>query len=190
MDETFAESLKLAASAFREGEYSTAYSRYEKLANLGHSESQVFIGWMCFEGKGVPQSSGSAKQWFEIAAKTGHAQGAFYYARLLKIEGNLADAIRWYQTSANTGYAPAKFRLGMHYIHGDGVIQNSKKGFRLLSEASELGNLRAQRELAMREIQGSRGFLFVLIGILKMSWIFFKAIFVASKNKYSESLIG
>ena len=119
------ELLLEAARLYAKEAYSQAFRIYRKLADSGHPESQVFLGWMFAEGKGVETSQKDAAKWFRRAALLGSAKGAFYMGRLLASEAKYADAVLWYQRSAADGYPPSQFRLGVSYLRGEGVQKAS-----------------------------------------------------------------
>jgi hypothetical protein len=61
-------------------DYREAYRLYCRSALLGDSLSAYNLGWMYFNGRGLPRSPGVAVGWFKRAAKTGDV----YAARMLQ----------------------------------------------------------------------------------------------------------
>ena len=55
-----------------EGSATANYLR--KLAEAGDASAQNKLGLLYYDGKGVPQNYGQAKEWFEKAAKQGHVE--------------------------------------------------------------------------------------------------------------------
>ncbi len=151
------ETLLRASEAFASGQYGVAYSLYERLANGGHADSQVFVGWMLAEGKGVPLDANRAMEWFERAALMGSAHGAFYLARRLTVTGKHERAFEWYRRSAASNYLPAIFWVGYSLARGKGTRADVKEAQKYLTEAKERGHVYAQRELALLDMRGERG---------------------------------
>lgn len=63
-----ANKLRAASVAYRENQLHLAFDLYSELADAGHAESQIFIGWMLSQGIGCKktkrklQSTMSARQ--------------------------------------------------------------------------------------------------------------------------------
>jgi TPR repeat protein len=182
--------LHEAARLYAKKEYSQAFRIYQQLADLGHSESQVFLGWMFAEGKGVCPCQEDAAHWFRRAAELGSARGAFYLGRILTREAKHADAILWYQRSAAAGYHPSQFRLGVSYLRGKGVRKDLSLACRYLETAKTNGNIFARRELALLDIRGYRGIVRRFQGVIELFFVLLLGIGVAFANPYSDDLKG
>ncbi|SOY73476.1 putative Sel1 repeat superfamily protein [Cupriavidus taiwanensis] len=185
-----AELLREAASLCAKEEYSQAFRIYRQLAYSGHSDSQVFLGWMFAEGKGVEASREEAANWYRRAAELGSARGAFYLGRLLTKEAKYADAILWYQRSAAVGYSPSQFRLGVSYLRGEGVQMDLPLACHYLEEAKANGHIVARRELAILDIRGYRGVARRFLGAIEFFLVLLFGIGVAFTNPYSDDLRG
>ena len=99
-----------------------------KSAEEGDASAQNRLGLLYDEGKGVPQDSRQAKEWFEMAAKQEHA-GAQVNLGTLYLHGHGAPqsaqmALFWFNRSAEQGDALAFAKLGLMYAQGRGVLQN------------------------------------------------------------------
>ncbi len=71
-----AESLRQQAIRYEQArgvkqDYDEAYRLYCDAALLGDSEANYNLGWMYFNGRGLPVDTGFAKGWFQRAAKLG-----------------------------------------------------------------------------------------------------------------------
>ena len=80
------------------------------------------------KAQGVPQDYGQAKEWFEKAAKQGHA-GAQVNLGTLYLHGDGAPqsaqmALFWFSRAAEQGDALAFAKLGLMYAQGRGVLQD------------------------------------------------------------------
>ncbi|MEC3767503.1 tetratricopeptide repeat protein [Cupriavidus sp. SS-3] len=185
-----AELLRQAASLYAKEQYSQAFRIYRHLADQGHSESQVFLGCMFAEGKGVQASQEDAAHWFRRAAELGSARGGFYLGRLLTMEGKHADAFPLYQRSAAAGYPPSQFRLGVSYLRGQGVRRDLTLAFRYLEAAKANGHIFARRELAILDILGYRGVARRFLGVIEFLHVLLFGMGVAFANPYSDDLRG
>ena len=79
---------------------------------------------MYYQGEGVKQNYSKAREWFEKAAKQGHARAqfnlGFMYANGLGVEQSDSLAMRWYGRAAAQGDDEAKKRC-------DGILQKRRK---------------------------------------------------------------
>jgi hypothetical protein len=114
-------------STFAEAGSATA-NYLRKLAEAGDASAQNALGLLYYDGKGVPQSYGQAKAWFEKAAKQGHAGGQVNLGTLyLHGDGtpqSAQTALVWFKRSAAQRDALAFAKLGRMYERGQGVPQD------------------------------------------------------------------
>lgn len=185
---SFNELLANASRAYSAGKFGEAFSLYKELAQGGHAESQVFVGWMLLEGKGVTSNPTDAAQWFERAASLGSPQGAFYWARYLTAQGQHHDAFNWYQKAAASNYLPAIFWVGYALAEGKGVPIDIQAAYKYLKRAKTQGHLYAQRQLAVLDLHGHRGFIYRLFGLASFVEAVLKSMFVAKAD--SDKLRG
>lgn len=178
-DTSFNRILTNASRAYNARKFADAFSSYKELALGGHAESQVFIGWMLLEGKGVISNPTEAAQWFERAASLGSPQGAFYWARYLTSQGQHHDAFNWYQKAAASNYLPATFWVGYALAEGKGVPPDIQAAYKYLRRAKELGHLYAQRQLAVLDLQGHRGCMYRLFGAASFVGAVLRSLFVS-----------
>ena len=54
------------ADAYQRGDYATALKELTPLAKQGNIEVQTSLGFMYFEGKGVPQDYKAAVKWYTL----------------------------------------------------------------------------------------------------------------------------
>lgn len=160
---SLAEELSQAGEAYRDKRYGVAYGIYRKLAEQGHAESQMFVGWMHLSGLGVVSEEAEAAQWFERAAALGSTQGQFYYARYLTKIGRHSEALPFYRRSAESGHLPSIFWVGYASARGQGVSLNINDGYRFLLRAAKKGHVHALREVAVLDLKGCRGLTWQLV---------------------------
>ena len=99
-----------------------------KLAQEGNVTAQNALGLLYKVGKGVPQSYGQAKKWFEEAAKQGHVEAQVNLGTLY-LHGDAPPqsaqmALFWFSRSAEQGNATAFANLGVMYAQAQGVPQD------------------------------------------------------------------
>ena len=110
-------------------------------AEQGDAGSQLGLGLMYRDGRGVPQDDAEAVRWFRLAAEQGltGAQSllGFMYANGAGVMQDDAEAMKWYRMAAEQGYADAQFNLGNMYADGRGVLKDDAEAVRLFLLASE-----------------------------------------------------
>lgn len=124
----------------RDKNYAMAVAEIEQAANMGHADSQRFMGEMYRDGKGVSQDYSKAHEWYEIAASNNSAD-AMYALALFYWEGNgvtkdIQKARSLFLQAANLGDAEAQYNLGMIYKMGWGVEKDHYESFRWVEMAA------------------------------------------------------
>jgi uncharacterized protein len=93
----------------------TERERVEKDAAQGNAGSQVILGGMYANGKGVPQDEAKAVEWWQKAAAQGNAGAQFYlgvmYANGKGVPQDAAKAVEWWEKAAAQGNANAQHLL-------------------------------------------------------------------------------
>ena len=94
-------------------------------ADQGDDIAQAGLGYMYYNGEGVPKDLAAAARWFRKAADQGndYAQAELGY-RYYNGEGvpkDLAAAARWFRKAADQGNDIAQAGLGYMYYNGEGV---------------------------------------------------------------------
>ncbi|XP_056328695.1 LRP2-binding protein [Danio aesculapii] len=118
--------------------------RYAALYNLG----QAYL-----EGFGVQASSSEAERLWLLAADDGNpnasvkAQSALgmFYSRPESLD--LRKAFSWHSQACGNGSLESQAALGLMYLYGHGVQQDSDSALFCLKEAAERGNVYAQGHL-------------------------------------------
>jgi uncharacterized protein len=59
--------------ALSNGDYKAALNELIPLAEKGYAGAQYSLGWMYFNGQGVPKDYDEALRWYREAADQGHA---------------------------------------------------------------------------------------------------------------------
>ena len=94
-------------TAYQSGDYATALSELQPLAEQGDAVAQYALGVMYNHGEGVPQDYKTAVKWYRLAAEQGYAsaQGNLGYMYAFG-DGVLTDYVRahmWGNLSASNG---------------------------------------------------------------------------------------
>ena len=100
----------------------------------------------------------TASQEFSTAFDEGDADGAFYLGRMLELgmggTPNLKAAVGLYLAGSAKGSGPAKNRLGVLHIQGNGVLQDYEQGANLICEAAELGDVNGAYNCGSLTLEG------------------------------------
>ena len=63
---TWGADFNKGVDAYFSDDYATALRELRPLAEQGHAGAQSFLGWMYYEGKGVPQDDKTAVKWYTL----------------------------------------------------------------------------------------------------------------------------
>ena len=126
----FGATFEEADRAYENGDYKTALSMLEDLANKGNIKAQYNLGLMYQNGFGVEQDYIKAKEWYEKSANQGDELAQYnlgvFYAIGQGVKQDYVKAKEWYEKSANQGNDEAQKNLAILYEDGLGVKQNYK----------------------------------------------------------------
>ena len=118
--------LEDADAARQRGDYATAKSIIQPLADQGYPRAQYEIGNLYLFGQGVPQSYAEALKWYRKAAEQGYPRAQLDLGWMYQYDTsvlNYAEAVKWYRKAAGV-FTEAQHRLGLMYEDGLGVPQN------------------------------------------------------------------
>lgn len=138
-------------SASRRGDFATALSEFQRLAEQGNFVAQYNLGVMYANGLGVPRDADKAARWFHAAAKAGDARAQYnlgnMYAQGQGVPMNLSRAAHWYAKAAEQGLADAQYNLGRLYYMGAGVQRDFVEAYVWMQLAADRGVKLAERGL-------------------------------------------
>ncbi len=139
-------------SAYRDGDYSTAFREFKPLAEEGDSSASFYVGWMYKNGMGVQQDDQEAQIYFTLARLFGGEANlnfnfAVQYNHGWGVPQDYKEAAKWYKLSAEQGYSGAQSNLGRMYQDGKGVPQDDIEGVKWLRLSAEQGNVGGQTNL-------------------------------------------
>ncbi|NXK45779.1 LR2BP protein, partial [Chauna torquata] len=132
----------------------------KKILNSGSSKVRQLkfaaaynLGRAYYEGYGVKQSTEEAERLWLIAADHGNPKasvkaqstlGMLYSMSVLK---DLKKSFFWHTEACGNGNLESQGALGVMYLYGQGVCQNTKAALECLRGAAEHGNIYAQGHL-------------------------------------------
>ena len=95
-----AQDFKTGVEAYGRGDFATALREFRPLAEQGHAEAQYNLGFMYWNGNGVPKDDTEAVRWYRLAADQGVAQAqnnlGIMYAVGRGVTKDDTEAVRWY----------------------------------------------------------------------------------------------
>ncbi len=111
------EDVAAARLAYIDGDYDAALKVIQEGAEAGNAMALNILGAASLDGRGVPQDTNKAIEFFERAEKAGEVRGYFNLGTLFiegspPVEPDRARATRELQSTADQGYAPAMTALG------------------------------------------------------------------------------
>jgi hypothetical protein len=139
-----AEPLEDAVAARDSGDFATALSVFQTLANQGVARAQFYLAEMYTESQGVQQDLAEALKWNRKAADQGDAEAQFNLGLMYDtgegVPQSDAEALKWYRLAADQGYAAAQSNIGSKYADGEGMPQDDVRAYMWLSLAATQGN--------------------------------------------------
>ena len=139
-------------AAARRGDFATALSEFQRLAEQGNAVAQYNLGVMYANGMGVPRDAEKAADWFHDAASGGDARAQYnlgnLYADGQGVPRDLPRAAHWYAKAAAQGLADAQYNLGRLYYMGTGVPRDFVQAYVWMHLAADQGVALAVEGLA------------------------------------------
>jgi Sel1 repeat len=127
-------------------------------AQQGDAKSQLRLGWMYAQGKGVPHDDTEAVRWYRKSAEQRNAKAEYSLSRMYRegrgVSQDYVAAVGWCRKAAEQGDAIAEDGLGFFYYQGEGVKQNYVEAARWYSKSAEQGFANAQYDLGYMYYNG------------------------------------
>ena len=131
-------------AAYQSGDFATALQKWVPLAEQGQVDAQYNLGFMYFNGQGVPQDNETAIKWYTLSAEQGNVDAQYslggMYAHGIGVPQDYKTALKWFTLSAEQGNAPTQLQLGWMYVEGKGVPKDSVYAYMWLNIAASNGN--------------------------------------------------
>jgi TPR repeat protein len=132
-----------AMTAYQKGDFATAVSLFQPLAEDGDPVAQVDLGLMYNNGQGVTRDYEQAVKWYRLAAEQGNADGQAALGTMYDNGHGVAqddkEAVKWYRLAAQQGVVVAQYNLGVMHKNGRGVAQDTKRAYMWFNFAAAKG---------------------------------------------------
>lgn len=129
-----------------------AYGWFQLASENHHRDAQAYMGWMNLLGTGTPYNLDSAIQYYVLSLQP--SKEALAAKEQQEVRASQKGTIEWYQLQARRGNTQAQTKLGLMYVHGDGVAQDYLQGYRWLQTAASSGDATAEYHLGMMYLEG------------------------------------
>ena len=136
--------------AYSEGDYATALSEWQPLAEQGDRDGQFGLGLLYANGWGVDLNDDEALKWYRLAVEQGHAEAAYNLAVMCAngwgVPQSDDEAFKWYSIAAEGGFTAAQISLGKMYAIGYGAPQDNVQAHKWYNIAAMLDDYNAEFE--------------------------------------------
>src|SRR3954451_10431760 len=143
-----AQSVKAGIEAWQHANYGSAVAIWRPLAERGDADAQFNLGQAYRLGRGVALNLGTAKGWFERAARSGHVDAETTLGLLMFENGEQAQGLKWLRQAADQGEARAQLVYGTALYNGDGIGQDRILGYAYVHRSADQGLAPAQDTLS------------------------------------------
>ena len=122
--------------------YKKALTYFEKATEKGCLDAIVNLGQMYEHGYGVSKDARKSESYTRQAAEQGSAVAQYnMYIKLMN--SNPQEAYQWLEKAAGQDHSQALNDLGLAYMNGNVLPQNTERGLELLKKATAFGNAMA-----------------------------------------------
>lgn len=132
-----------ALAAYHKGDYATAISLFQPLAEDGDATAQVVLGVMYDNGQGVTRDYAEAVKWYRLAAEQGNAEGQAALGAMYDnghgVAQDDAEAVKWFRLAAQQGDMVAQYNLGVMYKNGRGAPPDARRAYLWFTIAAAKG---------------------------------------------------
>ena len=139
--------LAKGQEAYNSGDYQTALTEWQPLAEEGNADGQFGMALLYANGFGVSLDDDQALKWYRLAADQGHAEAqcnlAVMHANGWGVPQSDEEAFKWYSLAAEQGVTPAQISLGLMHSSGYGAPQDNMQAYKWFAVAAELGDTNA-----------------------------------------------
>ncbi len=137
--------------AYFSGDYQTAITEWEPLAEAGEMDGQYGMGLIYANGFGVAMNDDLALKWYGLAADQGHADAqcnlAVMHANGWGVPQSNEVALKWYSLAAEQGIILAQINVAKMYRDGFGVEKDIVQARKWFAIAVTLGDVNAGYKL-------------------------------------------
>ena len=133
--------------AYNSGDYETAITEWQPLAEAGDASGQFGMGLLYANGFGVPLDDAEALKWYGLAAEQNHANAqcniAVMHANGWGVPQSDDEAFKFYSLAAEQGVIEAQTAVAKMYFGGFGAAKDYVQAYKWFGIASEMGDLNA-----------------------------------------------
>ena len=133
--------------AYFSGDYQTAMTEWQPLAEAGQMDGQYGMGLLYANGFGVDMNDDQALKWYGLAADQGHAEAqanlAVMHANGWGVPQSNEIALKWYTLAADQGVILAQVSLAKMYRDGFGTDKDLAEARKWFTIAANLGDANA-----------------------------------------------
>jgi TPR repeat protein len=133
--------------AYNSGDYETAITEWQPLAEDGDADGQFGMGLLYANGFGVPLDDTQALKWYGLAAEQNHANAqcniAVMHANGWGVPQSDAEAFKFYSLAAEQGVTEAQSAVAKMYFGGFGAEKDYVQAHKWFNIAAEMGDLNA-----------------------------------------------
>ena len=149
--------FKKGWDAYSSGDYATALSEWQALADSGDANAAYGMGLMYGNGFGVDMLDDQAIKYYTVAADQGHADAQFNLAVMYQngwgVPASDDSANKWYLLAAEQGITGAQVALGRYYAMDFLDTYDPVEAYKWFGIAERLGDVDA---VVKREFLASR----------------------------------
>ena len=131
------------------------FVKTKKKAEAGDAKAQFELGYIYYNGKGVPKDYAESAKWYRKAADQGDAAAETMLGIMYSVgEGvskDYAEAVKWYRKAADQGDAATQSILGDMYYNGYGVPKDLVQAHAWFNIAGANGDEGGKKSLASVE---------------------------------------
>lgn len=131
-------------AAYDSGDYQTAITEWQPLAESGQAGGQFGMGLLYANGFGVSMDDDQALRWYRLAADQGHAVAqcnlAVMHANGWGVPQSDTESMRWYSLAADQGVIEAQNAMASMYERGLGVDEDKVQAHKWLGIAAAMGD--------------------------------------------------
>ena len=148
---SWSEDFAKGQDAYFSGDYQTAMTEWQALAEAGQMDGQFGMGLLYANGFGVDMNDDLALKWYGLAADQGHAEAqcnlAVMHANGWGVPQSNEEAIKWYSLAADQGITQAQVNIAKMYRDGFGTEKDMVLARKWFAVAANLGDTNAGYKL-------------------------------------------
>ena len=133
--------------AYNSGDYQTAITEWQPLAEAGDAAGQFGMGLLYANGFGLALDDAQALKWYQLAAEQNYADAqsniAVMYANGWGVPQSDEEAFKWYSLAADNGVTSAQIGVAKMCAGGFGAPQDKVQALKWFGIAAELGDYNA-----------------------------------------------